>query len=84
MTMTTHAKQRLAERYGMTLTRDMDALLFLISLKKYRMMYRDVKRETWILQVRLSGRNVLVVYNPFKQIVITVIPEEITFDKKNK
>lgn len=69
---TEHALYRLNERFGFSIKWQIELISFFISLKKYRIFLFNNDRKTWILILKVMGRKIRVVYNPFNKTVVTL------------
>ena len=74
MTITDHAAERLAERHNISLKHELDAIMFLLGLKQYKVIKQECERRSWTLSIRLKGKCIKLVFNPFTREVITALP----------
>lgn len=73
MKLTDHAVKRLAERHNIKLKHELEAIKFLLDLQKFNIIKQKCERKSWTLSIRLKGRNIKLVFNPFTKEVITAL-----------
>jgi len=71
--LTNHAVMRLFERYDIKLKRELDAIRFLVSLKKFYVIKEEALRNSLTITVRLNGKIIGLVFNPTEKTVVTVL-----------